>query len=529
MSLERATAAIGLRPRRTLIAIAWLLCSCSTAGTALEEAGSPDVEAGLSDGGGIDVTLDVAGGAPDASTEAASPDGASTDALGPPTLTVLTVSTGSLVPAFDAGVTDYAMTSLNSVYPIQVTATASDPQASLVIHNAPAQSGVAASFKLAAGEDFTVSLASGPVYTVHYLPPDWPAYTITTGPDGGPEAGTEDVLMTTLSYQLIVDHSGAPLYYRTFAPSIVFDFQPFTLPDGGLAYATGVGASAADTWLDGVQHVMDSQFRDVADLQLPARGNHGILPAEAHDFILLDTDHYVAESYVEQTVDLSGMNPAWSAQSLVANVVVEEVVSGAVVFEWDSANYPSFYADSTYDNAFQTGVVSDYLHFNSMCIDPADGNFIFSFRNTSSIVKVDRTTGAILWTLGGKEDEFGLTGQQVFAYQHYVRAEADGSLWVFDNDSAPPARILSFVLDEANKKVVSFTDVYDQPPSQPWAELMGSYAKLGAGRYLFGWGEWITGEVAPATTEVSNGTVVWGLTFTSGETFTYRALPIPGL
>jgi hypothetical protein len=527
---------MGLDARGTFNALAWLLCSCSTAGTVLEEAGSPGLEAGapLSDGGsGFDVTLDGANDAPDATdVDAPSFDGAPADGSvvdASPILTSLTVSTGSLVPPFDPSVTDYAMTSLNSVYPIEVTATASDPHAPLTIHNAPAQSGVPASFKLAAGEDFSVSLASGPAYTVHYLPPDWPAYTISTGPDGGPEAGTEDVLMTTLSYQLIVDRSGAPLYYRTFAPQVVFDFQPFTLPDGGLAYAAEVGAPPTASWISGVEHVVDSQFRDVADLQLPAHGGHGILPTEGHDFILLDTDHYVADAYVEQTVDLSGMNPAWSAQALVANVVVEEVVAGAVVFEWDSANYPSFYADSVYDNQFKAGVLSDYLHLNSMCIDPGDGNFIFSLRHTSSIVKVDRKTGAILWTLGGKEDDFGLTGAQVFAYQHYVRAQPDGSLWVFDNDSAPPARILSFVLDEVNKKVVSFTDVYDEPSSQPWAQLMGSYARLGAGRYLFGWGEWVTGDIAPATTEVSNGTVLWGLTFTTPFTPTYRALPIPAL
>ncbi len=511
--------------------LACLLCGCSTSGTWAtanqNDEGSrlPPLDAGP----GVDGTVVPGDAAADAALE-----GSPADSAGAPSVVLsLLVSTGSLVPAFDPKLTDYAMTSLNSIYPIQVTATASDPSAPLVIHGAPAQSGVPSTFKLAAGEDFTVGLSSGPVYTVHYLPPNWPAYTVTTGPDGGadggPVAGTEDVLMTTLSYQLIVDRSGAPLYYRTFAPSVVFDFQPFTLPDGGLAYAAEVGPSPMVSWIDGVAHVIDSQFRDVADLQLPAHGSHGQLPAEGHDFILLDTDHYVADSYVEQTVDLSGMNAAWSAQSLVANVVVEEVVSGVVVFEWDSANHPSLYADSTYDNQFKAGVLSDYLHLNSMCIDLADGNFIFSFRNTSSIVKVDRATGAILWTLGGKEDDFGLTGSQVFAYQHYVRTQPDGSLWVFDNGSAAPARIVSFVLDEVNKKVVSFTDVYDQPSGQPWAQLMGSYANLGASRYLFGWGEWLDGTVAPGTTEVSNGAVVWSLTFEAAETFTYRALPIPAL
>ena len=251
---------MGRHRRCALLTLASLLGACSTAGTVLQRPGSAEQEAGaaLSDGGGgADVTLDVANDAAGevADLDAGPLDGAPADgtvADAPSALTSLTVSTGSLVPAFDPTVTDYAMTSLNSVYPIAVTATASDPHALLTIHDAPAQSGVAASFKLAAGEDFTVSLASGPTYTVHYLPPDWPAYTITTDPDGGSMAGTEDVLMTTLSYQLIVDHSGAPLYYRSFAPSVVFDFQPFTLPDGGLAYTSEVGASPTVGWIDGV-------------------------------------------------------------------------------------------------------------------------------------------------------------------------------------------------------------------------------------------------------------------------------------
>src|ERR1039458_9680485 len=57
-------------------------------------------------------------------------------------------------------------------------------------------------------------------------------------------------------------------------------------------------------------------------------------------------------------------------------------------------------------------VVLAHLHLNSIDIDPSDGNFILSFRHTSSIVKVDRHTAAILWTLGGTEDQYGLTSDE---------------------------------------------------------------------------------------------------------------------
>jgi hypothetical protein len=463
--------------------------------------------------GGAGSSADATSGAPEAG-----PDD--------PTLASLSVSSGTLVPAFAPGVTDYTITSLNGLYPIQVTATASDPAAPLVVHGAPAQSGVPVTLTLKPCEDLTVVLGAT-TYTVHYVPSDLATYTVSTSPS----AGTEDVLLTANgSYLLVVDRAGLPLYYRTFHPNQVENFQQYSLPNGQIVYSTQVGPFNSGGWTLGAIHLMDSTFGDIGELQLLPHASHDVLPAEGHDFILLDQDHYVLMSYVQRTVDLSQMNPSWSSQALVMNPVVQEIDSGQVVFEWDSANVPSLYTDSTYNNSFTSTAVSDYLHMNSMTIDPADGNFIFSFRFTSSIVKVDRTSGAVLWTLGGKEDDFGLTPDQVFSWQHYVRKQPDGSLWVFDNgNNLHQTRVVSFVLDETNKKVVSFTDIYDKPSDQPQSAFMGSYAHLDTSRTLFGWGGWNGGAIAPSVTEVVDGTVAWSLTFGSAGVFSYRALPIPAL
>ncbi len=493
----------------TLAWLAGLLLACSTHGT---EAGESDSAIDSATGPPGDVTqgpLDAS--TADASGDAATRDSgrdAAEDANG--SLVDLRVSTGLLVPPFDPAVTDYTMTSLNALYPIEVTATASDAAASIFVHGTAARSGVPVAFTLGAGEDFGVTVG-GRTYVVHYVPSDLPAYSITNAPG----AGSEDVLVSAdLKYVAVLDRQGSLLYYRTFQPWLTENFQQFTLPDGQIEYVTEIGNFDGRGWLLGAAHVMDAQFRDVADLQLVPNGAHGSLPSDGHDFILLDHDHYVAMSYVQRTVDLSQLNPAWSSQALVVNAVVQEVVGGKPVFEWDSANVPSLYADSLLNDTFQAGVLQDYLHMNSMCIDPADGNFVFSFRHTDSIVKVDRKTGQILWTLGGKEDQFGLAGDQVFSFQHYVRIEPDGSLWVFDNGNMlHQTRVVSFVLDEVNKKVVRFTDVYEKPAAQPASAFMGSYAQLGASRYFFGWGGWAGGIVAPSVTEISGGSVVWSLTF----------------
>jgi len=510
-------------------AVGGLSLACSSSGTVVEQAVPHDAAccdaaldalaeadgAAADSGTAFDATRDGSEGGADASRA---------DAAGA-TLVSLTVSTGTLVPPFDPAVTDYEVTSLDAVYPIEVTATASDPGAALLIHHAPASSGVPASFQLQPGEDFTVALGAR-TYTVHYLPHDLPAYTVSISPG----AGTEDILLTPSSrYQAIVARNGDLLYYRTFPSYFVLNFQQFSLPGGTILYGSEVGVAPMMTSIYGTEHLVDAQFHDVGDLQPVAYDGQAALPAEGHDFILIDQGHYVAMSYVQRTVDLSNLNPAWSSQALVLNAVVQEVVAGTPVFEWDSGNVLSLYAASVTSNTFQAGMLSDYLHMNSMCIDPADGNFVLSFRNTSSIVKVDRTSGQILWTLGGTQDQFGLTGSQVFAFQHYVRVQPDGSLWVFDNAKTPPTRILSFVLDEVNKRVVSFTDVYDEPSTQPQASIMGSYAVLGPSRLLFGWGASYSQMSGPAVTEVSAGSVVWSLAFTDPTAFSYRALPIGAL
>jgi hypothetical protein len=497
---------------------------------ALVDATAPDAADATSHDAPSDVTPDAP---PDSPSDAPPVDtGTESDAeedAGPTAeLGSLTVSTGTLRPAFSAMVTDYSVTSLNSLFPISVTATGATSAVTLTIHGAAAQSGVASSFTLNPGEDFTV-VATAPglastTYTLHYVPSDLPAYTVTTSP----EAGTEDILLSPdTEYALMIDRAGRPLYYRTFLPNDAEDFQQATLASGAVVYTTTVGVLSPGGWLLGADHVMDQHFNDLADYQLLAYAQHGVLPAEGHDFLILDLGHYIAESYVQRTVDLSTINPAWSSQALVMDNVIQEVEDGNVLMEWDSANFPALYSDSIFDNTFTATAVSDYLHLNSLDIDPTDGNLVVSFRHTSSIIKINRKTGQPMWTLGGKADQFGLTSEQAFAYQHHARVQPDGSLTVFDDGwETHGTRVLSFVLDQVNLKVTSFQVLYTKPTSQPPSDYMGSAAPLSDGRLFVGWGGWFESASGIAASEIVGGSPAWSLQFTTPTVFSYRALPI---
>src|SRR5215210_1358962 len=74
----------------------------------------------------------------------------------------------------------------------------------------------------------------------------------------------------------------------------------------------------------------------------------------------------------------------------------------------------------------------DYFHINSIDVDH-DDNLLISARETSTIYKVDRKTGEVVWRLGGKKSDFEIGPGTRFAYQHDARRQRDGTITIFDN------------------------------------------------------------------------------------------------
>jgi hypothetical protein len=456
-------------------------------------------------------------------------------ATGPagPRLSALEVSTGTLSPAFSSDNLTYSISSLNSLFPIQVTVTAGPEVTGISINGRPSSSGEPTSLRLSPGEDILVHLTSTAgeeiVYRVLYLPPDFPTYQVESN---GPH-GDEIILLTPGNASLLmVDRGGNPLYYRFDGTTGFIDFRRFRV-EGQVVYSflrTDPQYAQVINTVTGVQMLADRELRDTGSALMLPHGDHDSLPDDAHDFQLLGEDHYVATAYAVQTVDLSGLNPNWSDQAPVVANLVQEVDHGAVVFEWRNTDHPSLYADSVDGNSFRSSETSDYTHLNSVTVDPVDSHFIFSLRHTSSVLKVNRLTGETLWTLGGASDDFGLTAAQRFSHQHHVTRLADGSLLLFDNgNNAHQTRVMSFMLDEAAHTVLSARVIYEKPAELPQTTFMGSAFQLGSDRYLIGWGGWSPPSAAPSVTEVFEGVPVWSLTFDSPTVFSYRAVPISAL
>jgi hypothetical protein len=183
---------------------------------------------------------------------------------------------------------------------------------------------------------------------------------------------------------------------------------------------------------------------------------------DVHEFILLGDKHYIYETYYEEfpTNIPDSLHPAAGVR--VAACIIQEVLNGEVVFQWDGTQYPELYSASQENNNFAdtTLPLHDYMHLNSICVDSTDNNLVVSFRNLDEIVKLDRQTGQIIWRLGGNHSDFPLTPDEVFLRQHYPRLIENGQTLIFvDNghDSIRAyTRIVEFQLNQTAKTINSF-------------------------------------------------------------------------
>lgn len=172
--------------------------------------------------------------------------------------------------------------------------------------------------------------------------------------------------------------------------------------------------------------------------------------------------------------------------------IVECTTGGQVVWEWRTWEHLD--PATTVLTAVQDER-TEWTHANSVFEEP-DGNLLVSFRNTSTIVRVDRRTGAILWTLGAPP----LSGQ------HAPHRLPNGNILIFDNgphrvdESFPFSRVI-----EVNPTTNAIVWKYDEPrPFNFYSPRISNAQRLPNGNTLINEGNF--GRFFEVT---STGDVVW--------------------
>lgn len=236
--------------------------------------------------------------------------------------------------------------------------------------------------------------------------------------------------------------------------------------------------------------LLDSAFNELKQIHLIP--NSGITRGQncqdlnLHGMVLLSENHFITMTYYIKQVNNIPSELRAPKNKRVASCLLQESINGNVVWQWDATNYPELY--SATNTVFSDTLVADYIHANSILIDPKDSNLLLSCRNLNQVLKINRKNGQIIWRLGGKNSDFPLTPQQCFMREHGLVFEDTNKTLVFidngDIDMRPYSRVVEFRLDEKNKKVESFKG-YKIPHNQIQAQ--GNVTKQG-GNYLISGG-----------------------------------------
>ena len=170
----------------------------------------------------------------------------------------------------------------------------------------------------------------------------------------------------------------------------------------------------------------------------------------------------------------------------VQDGVIEEIDihTGLVMWEWHALGVISP-SDSEVPPA---AGVWDAYHLNSVQQLPEE-KLLVSMRDMSSIYEIDQKTGAMIWTLGGKKNQFKYGGVLQFYFQHDARLEGS-KLSMFDNEAGPPLKGLSrglvLHLNIAGKKASVSREFGRTEKTVAGSE--GSTQRLPKGKVMVGFG-----------------------------------------
>jgi hypothetical protein len=360
--------------------------------------------------------------------------------------------------------------------------------------------GAAAFFGLAAPGALAELLQPAPRFTS--LPGfDPPVVHVVTAP-AGTAPGYIFIANTNGAGQpgpMIIDDDGELVWFRPRPGLTVMNFSAHLL-DGKPVIAWWEGQSQGGHG-SGEYVLLGPDYREVGRV---GAGNG--LTADFHEFSITPRGSAILTAY------------AASPDGKLLDSVVQEVDvdSGRVLLEWRASDHIGL--GESYALQPATGPF-DFAHLNAAAVD-RDGNLLVSSRHAWTVFKVDRSTGEVIWRLGGKKSDFALDDGASFAWQHHARRHRDGALTVFDNGAGPVdseafSRGLKLRLDEQ-----AGTATLEQQLAHPdrfLASAMGSMEVLDDGGAFVGWGS------VPRFSEFSSdGTIRFDAGYPGGG-FTYRA------
>src|SRR3954447_3274838 len=246
-------------------------------------------------------------------------------------------------------------------------------------------------------------------------------------------------------------------------------------------------------------HVLNDHYKEIAKIPSILDG----WQPSGHEFKILSDGTALTTGYrYLPHRDLTSKGGGTDQTLLDSGVVQVDIKTGKLVRAWSADEHIPMSEGVPPANP-NSPAAYDPWHINSIDV-ASDGTWLVSMRNTWALYKIDPKTGQIIWTLGGKGNQFQIPDNVAFAFQHDARWRPGGQISIFDNDccgfipqpsgppkAAPPihgsqTRGLQFKVDENAKTVALVTEnkLYDLT-----AGTQGNRQVLANGNVFMGWGQ----------------------------------------
>jgi Arylsulfotransferase (ASST) len=430
-------------------------------------------------------------GGPDAATNDAHPSSDARDANaepfdrrdggGPASLVALSVSAASeagapvsLAPEFEPGIYDYSVRCSEGTNTFTVSMRASEDAESLLVdptksEESPEQT---LTVNVTEGQAIVAAASRGTTtteYWVRCLPHDFPRFEWGPHPEAGAPSpgyyllGTAFAQPTSNGYAMVLDSHGVPVWY---AP-----------------VAHGVGAVNVDTIVPGtislIRNPSNGKPYEIHTLKPLGSSSAGSpsLVEDQHELRALSGGGYVVlSSPMMGGIDLTGLVVNLSDGG-VESLGPNETIVGCNILELNSSGVPTWqwraidHLDPAKDCLVPTmlppdsllpdaGAAFDVFHCNSIDVDPANGNLLVSARQLDSIFYIERSTGKILWKMGGSsytlDNAAYVPVADPFYGQHDARLSAgwastcaggNGPISLYDDHSFAPGRERGVIYD----------------------------------------------------------------------------------
>ena len=313
----------------------------------------------------------------------------------------------------------------------------------------------------------------------------------------------------------IFDSEGKPIWFK---PMRSTDFRTQTYR--GKPVLTWFQAPTRGSGVKRPSYVIaDRRYRVIKRLT-PGNG----YTADSHEFRLTPRNTAYVTSFRTVRRNLRALGLRGSNK--VADSIAQEIdlKTGRVIWEWHSLDRVPL--RRSYARKVRPGNPFDYFHINSV-IDTPDGNVLVSGRSTHAVYKINRRTGHIMWSLGGKRSSFKLGRRARFSWQHDAEPLSGDRISLFDNGDAPVARRpwagqsrgLILHLDKGRKRATVARQYFH--PRRPLAPTQANLESLPDGNVFIGWG------ARPLISEyTANGKLVFDARVQGAYAF-YRAYRLP--